>query len=153
MIKQIIKFILPFRYEETKLICYFRMSKFFNRKGLSLLCDACRHKIQSKYSCIISPNAEIGSDIKIPHPVGIVIGEGVVIGDNVTIYQNVTLGRKNKEKGEYPRIDDNVIIYSNAVVAGDVHIKKNTIIGANSVVITDTEEKSVYAGVPATRIK
>ena len=62
-------------------------------------------------------------DIKINHPIGIIIGEGVQIGKNVTIYQNTTLGRKHEKSTAYPRILDNATIYANCLIIGDVEIE------------------------------
>lgn len=94
-----------------------------------------------------------------PHLVGIVISRAATIGNNCTIYQNVTIGSKNiktgdgKTKSNYPTIDDNTIIYAGAVIAGNVHIGKNCVIGANSVVTKDIPDNSVAVGVPANVIK
>ena len=60
-------------------------------------------------------------------------------------------------KGQYPSnipiIEENCIIYSGAVVIGDITIGKGTIIGANAVVTKDTPPNSVVGGVPAKLIK
>jgi serine O-acetyltransferase len=82
----------------------------------------------------IHPGAEIGTSFCIDHGTGIVIGETAVIGNNVKIYQGVTLGALSVEKKfantrRHPTIEDNVVIYAQAVILGG-----NTIIGANSVI-------------------
>ena len=90
------------------------------------------------------------NDLKIMHQVGIVISDRAIIGKKCKIYQNVTLGRK----GEYaPTIGDNVTIYANAVIIGNVHIGDNAIIGAGSVVLKDVPAGEVWAGNPAHFIK
>ena len=85
-----------------------------------------------------------------PHPVGIVIAETATIGNNCKIFQNVTIGAN---AGLYPVIEDNVTIYANAVIIGDVHIGKNAVIGAGSVVLHDVPENEIWAGNPAHFIK
>jgi serine O-acetyltransferase len=96
----------------------------------------------------------IGKNIKLPHPLGIVIGAGVVIKDNVTIFQQVTLGGKGGfHKLDYPIIENNVIIYAGAKILGSVTIGQNSIIGANSVVLSDIPPDSVAVGVPARILK
>ena len=152
-LKELIKFVIPIRCKETKILVYHKISKKLRLKNLNYLSELFENKIYKKYNCIISSKATIGKNISFPHPMGIVIGEGVVIGDNVTIYQNVTIGRKNKEIPEYPRIKDDCVIYCNAVLLGGITINKGTIIGANSVLIEDTEENSIYVGIPAKRKK
>jgi serine O-acetyltransferase len=53
---------------------------------------------------------------------------------------------------KFPQIGDNVIIYSGAVILGDVNIGDNSVIGANSVVIDDVPEGVIVAGIPASII-
>ncbi len=82
----------------------------------------------------IHPGAKIGESFFIDHGTGIVIGETTTIGNNVKIYQGVTLGALSvsKELGStkrHPTIEDNVIIYSNAVILGG-----NTVLGNGSII-------------------
>lgn len=77
------------------------------------------------------------------------IGDGVEIGRNVTIFQNVTLGRSDAGVEAYPRIGCNTIIYSGAVIIGDVSVGENCIIGANSVVTKSVPDNCVAVGAPA----
>lgn len=85
----------------------------------------------------IHPGAKIGKSFFIDHGTGIVIGETTIIGDNVKIYQGVTLGALSVDKKlakmkRHPTIEDNVIIYAQAVIlGGDTTIGKNSIIGGN----------------------
>lgn len=96
--------------------------------------------------CYISEESEIGKDITLPHAVGIVIGAGVRIGNGVTIYQHVTIGRKNFNSSLVPCIGDNVIIYAGAVVVGGITIGKGSVIGANSVILSDVPENGIAIG-------
>lgn len=82
----------------------------------------------------IHPGAQIGSPFFIDHGTGIVIGETTVIGRNVKLYQGVTLGALSVDKNlsqtkRHPTIEDDVIIYSQAVILGG-----NTVIGGGSIV-------------------
>lgn len=61
----------------------------------------------------------IGSGLSLPHPVGVVIGGGCRVGCNCTIFQSVTLGVAH---GKYPKIGNDVIIYPNSVIVGDIEI-------------------------------
>lgn len=101
--------------------------------------------------CYISPKAEIGGGFRLPHPVGIVIGDHVVIGNRVTVYQNVTLGSHGRrgQRRDYPIIEDGVVLYANSVVVGGVCVGRGSIVGANSVVTKDVPEYCVVAGAPA----
>lgn len=89
---------------------------------------------------------------KFPHPIGIVIGFKVEIGYGCEIFQNVTIGTKdtqNFKEGHYPKIGNNVIIYPNSIIIGDIIIGDNVIIGAGSLVLTDIPSNVVVVGNPA----
>jgi len=90
----------------------------------------------------IHPGARIGKNFFIDHGTGVVIGETAVIGDNVRIYQGVTLGALSFRKDEngrivkggkrHPTIEDNVTIYAEATILGDIVIGKGSVIGGNA---------------------
>ena len=98
----------------------------------------CAH---SKTGIDIHPGARIGKNFFIDHGTGVVIGETTIIGDNVKIYQGTTLGAMSFPKDErgniikggkrHPTIEDNVTIYAEATILGDVIIGKNSVIGGN----------------------
>ncbi len=71
----------------------------------------------------------------------------VEIGDNVSIGHNVTI--------HGAKIEDNVLVGIGATVLDHAVIGHNSIIAANSLVLTGTivEPNSVYAGVPAKKVK
>ena len=85
----------------------------------------------------IHPRAIIGVPFCIDHGVGTVIGETSVIGKRCMLYHGVTLGAKHLKEREqvgvarHPKLGDNVIIYSNTTILGNVTIPSGTIIGAN----------------------
>jgi serine O-acetyltransferase len=89
----------------------------------------------------IHPGATIGKNFFIDHGTGVVIGETSIIGDNVKIYQGTTLGALSFPKDErgriikggkrHPTIEDNVTIYAEATLLGDIKIGKGAIIGGN----------------------
>ena len=86
----------------------------------------------------IHPGARIGTPFFIDHGTGIVIGETTLIGDNVKIYQGVTLGALSVDKSlantkRHPTIEDNVIIYAQAVIlGGETIIGHDSVVGGNS---------------------
>lgn len=97
----------------------------------------------------IHPGATIGKSFFIDHGTGIVIGETSVIGNCVKIYQGVTLGALSVEKKlaqtkRHPTIQDNVIIYAQAVIlGGNTVIGKNSIIGGNVWLTESVPENSL----------
>ena len=108
-----------------------------------------RSFLQKLFCCHI-PFRHFGN-IKFPHPVGIVIGDGVRIGKEVRIYQNVTIGLLENAPAEdsvdqYPTIEDGVIIYAGAVIAGPVTIGAGATVGANAVITRDVPAGAVAFG-------
>lgn len=89
----------------------------------------------------IHPGAKIGSNFFIDHGTGVVIGETTVIGNNVKIYQGTTLGalsfprdkrgRIIKGGKRHPTIEDDVTIYAEATILGDITIGKGAVVGGN----------------------
>jgi len=112
----------------------------------------CAH---AKTGIDIHPGAKIGKNFFIDHGTGVVIGDTTVIGDNVKIYQGATLGALSFPKDErgriikggkrHPTIEDNVTIYAEATILGNVVIGKGAVIGGNVWI-----KESVPAGVTVT---
>lgn len=98
----------------------------------------CAH---AKTGIDIHPGAKIGKNFFIDHGTGVVIGETTIIGQNVKIYQGTTLGALSFPKDErgniikggkrHPTIEDNVTIYAEATILGDILIGKGAVIGGN----------------------
>lgn len=77
---------------------------------------------------------------------GVVIGSGVTLGENVHIYPHVMIGRMSEKKRGYPKIGNNVTIYTGAVVVGNINIGDNCIIGALSFVCRDLSPNTIIKG-------
>lgn len=122
----------------------------------TLLCRIIKNRLIKIYGIEINKGVEIGLGFHLGHANGIIFGENVKIGKNVTIYHQVTFGISNiKYKGDknaYPMIEDNCIFYAGSKVFGKIIVKKGTVLGANAVLTTDTEENSIYGGIPAKKI-
>lgn len=101
----------------------------------------------------------IGKEFELPHGgVGVVIHPNTVIGDRVKIYPGVTIGRSDihhpieQSSFEGIVIEDEVILASGGKVlceVGTLRVRRGTIIGANAVLLTSTNEGEIWAGVPA----
>jgi len=112
----------------------------------------CAH---AKTGIDIHPGAMIGRNFFIDHGTGVVIGETTIIGENVKLYQGTTLGALSFPKDErgriikggkrHPTIEDNVTIYAEATILGDITICKGAVIGGNVWI-----KESVPAGVTVT---
>ncbi len=107
----------------------------------------------------IHPGAQIDSPFFIDHGTGIVIGETSVIGKNVKIYQGVTLGAISVDKGlaeikRHPTIEDDVVIYSQAVIlGGNTVIGKNSVIGGNAWITQSIEPNSIVYNKTEVRVR
>lgn len=140
MIKNYIKFFLISDFGMEKAI------EIVNSGNKSKLLNfICNRKLKKK-NILVRSTAKIGNNLYLPHPYNITIGEKAIIGNNCSIYHEVTLGQN---KGKYPHLKDNVIVYPGAKIVGDVVVGKNAIVGANSVVTRDVPDDTIVMGVPA----
>lgn len=145
----ILKFMI--QYTSFRSILFYRLA---NNMGINIL-----KKIISGFGILFGmeiPYAtKIGGGLYLPHPKCIIISPTSIIGDNVTIFQGVTLGEnlKRKDGRSTPIIEDNVFIGAGAKVLGPVTVGKNSMIGANAVVLKDVPKNSVAVGVPAKVIR
>lgn len=102
------------------------------------------HVLRSSYGVDIHPKAIIGPGMMVHHAHMIVIGDGVIIGSGFHVYHGVTIGAKNQfALDAYPSIGNNVTIYPGSVVAGNISIGDNVVIGANSLVLDDVPSDSI----------
>ena len=154
------KISLILTYPGVKAVFFHRIANFFYQAKFDLIA-----RIFSQFSRFLTgieihPGADIGKNLFIDHGMGVVIGETSKIGNNVTIYHNVTLGgvapsiNSNDQRNtkRHPTLEDNVVVGSGAQVLGLIIIGKNSLIGSNAVVTKDVPEKSIMAGIPATKV-
>lgn len=130
-----------FSYPGIKAISSYRIAHKLHLLQVPILPRVITEMAHSETGIDIHPGATIGSGFMIDHGTGVVIGETAQIGNNVKIYQGVTLGAKSFDTDEngklikgidrHPKIGNNVIIYANSTILGNIHIGDNTIIGGN----------------------
>jgi serine O-acetyltransferase len=104
----------------------------------------------------IDAQAHIGPGLKIPHGGKVVIGP-VRIGSNCDVFQGVTLGSSMsmgaldnpRSWTDVPALGNRVWIGPGAVIAGDVTVGDDAVIGANSLLTRDVPPRGVMIGVPA----
>ena len=129
-----------------------RLAHFLHERGVRIIPRIVTEYAHNLTGIDIHPGASIGPAFFIDHGTGVVIGETCVIGSNVKLYQGVTLGAKsfpldkngNPVKGikRHPNIEDDVIIYAETTVLGDITIGKGSIIGANKWITKDVPPHS-----------
>ncbi len=96
------------------------------------------------------PKKHFDLDLRLVHPYNVIIHPDAVLGHRVTVYHNVTIATVLSGPREgTPTIGDDVTIYPNAVIMGDIHVGDGATIGAGSVVIHSVPAGGVVAGNPA----
>ncbi len=128
-----------FSYPTTVAVGTFRLAHELARLEVPLMPRIMTEHAHNLTGVDISPGAQIGRGFFIDHGTGVVVGETAVIGDNCKLYQGVTLGAvsfPHDEDGQiirgykrHPTLQDDVVVYSNATVLGNVIIGKGSTIG------------------------
>ena len=122
------------------------------------MCSHTRHSVLE-----IGSNTLIGRDSTVTAINSVVIEDEVLTGPHVFIadynheYKNPYIPIKNQgnraRKGDRVLIEKGTWIGTNSVIVGNVHIGKNCVVGANSVVTKDIPDFCVVAGTPAKIIR
>ena len=141
-------------YPSLAAVCGYRLAHILYALEIPLLPRIMTEHAHRRTGIDIHPGAKIGERFFIDHGTGVVIGETCVIGNNVKLYQGVTLGAKsfpldehgNPIKGikRHPNIEDNVIIYANATILGNVTIGHDSVIGGNVWLTKSVPSYTVY---------
>lgn len=105
--------------------------------------------------CVIGaeiPNeVTIGPGLRIPHNVrGVMIHPTASVGSHVTLYHQTVLGVRDERPA--PQVGDNVEIGAGAKLLGPITVGNGCSVGANAVLVKDTEPGGTYVGIPATRV-
>jgi len=103
----------------------------------------------------IHPDADIGPDFHLDHPLAVLIGRRTRIGRGVRIYSHVAVGAVGlPETKPFMDVRDHVQIYHGAMVGGSAVIGEYAQIGLNAVVWNqDIPPYAVVVGNPARVIK
>jgi serine O-acetyltransferase len=139
-----------------------RIAHELYRADIPLIPRIMSESAHSKTGIDIHPGAQIGNNFFIDHGTGVVIGETAIIGNGVKIYQGVTLGAMSFPRDErgriikggkrHPTIEDNVTIYAEATILGDIIIGAGSIVSGNAWVTKAVQPGSVIApSVPRSR--
>lgn len=108
-------------------------------------------KLPFRLACLIIgvelPCRDLG-DLRLPHPIGIVVHSRTNFGKRVIVYQNVTIA-SHLRKDEAAIIEDDVLVGAGAVLVGPVRIGQGATVGANAVVTEDVPAGVTVVGAPA----
>jgi serine acetyltransferase len=102
------------------------------------------------HACDFQPFCRIGPGLRMPHPIGIlvghaVLGRDVVLQHHITISAVTTNWRSGKSPG-FVQIGDGVTVFTGTVIAGRVVIGDQAMLGANSLVVRDIPARNIMIG-------
>jgi serine O-acetyltransferase len=120
-------------------IATYRIAHELYLKQVPLIPRIMTEYAHSRTGIDIHPGAKIGRNFFVDHGTGVVVGETSVIGNNVRFYQGVSLiavsipkeAQSIKHAKRHPTIEDDVTIYAEATILGNVTIGKGSVIGGN----------------------
>lgn len=138
-------------YPGIEAVAVQRLAHQLYRLGVALVPRMMTEWAHSRTGIDIHPGAKIGEKFFIDHGTGVVVGETCEIGNRVKIYHGVTLGARSTSGGQalrsvkrHPTIEDDVTIYSGAVIlGGETRIGKGSMIGGNVFLLESVPANSV----------
>ncbi len=138
-------------HPSMRLLINYRLARAISNDvvGASLLKNLLRLNTISKTSCHISPRAVIEPGVTFPHATGIVLGNNTHLKAGVKVFQNVTFAVSNDADDQAPTAQEGSIIYSGAVVIGDITIGEKAVVGANAVLKQNVPSGKTAVGMPA----
>lgn len=132
-----LRFLFWGRYEQT---CSNKVGRKFAKFIL--------HKYRRKYGLEINFR-NVGEGLRLIHPWNITINANAVLGANVTLYKGCTVGEitQGHRKGN-PIIEENVVVYANATICGNVRVGANSVIAPGAFVNFDVPQNAIVIGNP-----
>jgi UDP-3-O-[3-hydroxymyristoyl] glucosamine N-acyltransferase len=109
---------------------------------------------QIRNCSLIEPGTKIGNNVMIRNHVSTAMNQ--IISDNCYIGPHVSFTNANVVRSMTgkkmpidapPYLEENVTVFTHAVVLSGVRLKSGCVIGAGSVVTRDTEEAKIYLGI------
>ena len=122
----------------------YRLAALAHRKGLLPVARVLFLVNMILWSVELSPRAEIGPGLLIPHPQGVGVGAGVRIGRHAKILKGTSIGAAgygSHRRDGMPIIGDDCIIFDGAKVLGPIEIGDGCRVGAGVILM-----KSMPAG-------
>ena len=100
----------------------------------------------------------VGGGFVVKHPLGLVVGSGTQIGQNCIVLHNVTFGERRPDEPagvgrKTPRLGDDCLIGTGAVLLGDIILGHGAKVGAGSVVLNDVGPGVTVVGSPAKAVR
>lgn len=131
----------------------FRLGTELHHKNAHDLKPQVHWLLKELCSCELYFNNQIDEGFYIVHGQGTVIGSRNTIGKGFTIHQGCTIGHKKNGEGNGNTIGDNVKMYCNSSIIGELNIGANTIIGAHVMVFKDVDANSILTNPIENKVK
>ena len=127
---------------------YFLSNEIFKNHGSNETSDKIYYLNKTMNSIDLYYQVELPEVFFWEHPVGTVLGKGSY-SNNFVVYQNCTIGSSWDHNGtlHYPKLGENVTMFSYSCILGKCNIGKNTIISSHAYIInTDIPDNSIVFG-------
>lgn len=124
-------------------IFLFRLGRELHENKIEELKFQVHWLLKELCSCEIYFNNSIDVGFYIVHGEGTVIGSRNTIGKGFKIHQGCTIGHKKNGEGNGNNIGNDVTIYCNSSVIGELNIGDNVVIGGHVMVFQDVEKNAI----------
>lgn len=137
-----------FRNHELRFIYLGRKNQVSKNKISKKVTSFFLRRYRRKYGLELNFD-NTGGGIRLIHPWNITVNNNAILGENVTLYKGSTIGEitLGSKKGN-PTIGNNVVVYANATICGNVKIGDNSEISAGAFVNFDVPPNSIVIGNP-----
>lgn len=121
----------------------FRLGREIHENNLDDLKTQIHWLLKEVCACEIYFNNEIDTGFYIIHGEGTVIGSRNKIGKGFKIHQGCTIGHKKNGEGNGNCIGNDVTLYCNSSILGELNIGDNVIVGAHVLVTQNIENNKI----------
>lgn len=129
-------------------IFLFRLGRELHLNNEEFLKPQIHWLLKELCSCEIYFNNEIGEGFYIVHGQGTVIGSRNSIGKGFKIHQGCTVGHKINGVGNGNIIGDNVTMYCNSSIIGELNIGNNVVIGGHVMITKNIDSNKIILSTP-----
>jgi len=136
------------------LVLLYRLSRAAWKCHIPLVPLILTRLAQHLFAVDIAPAAELGPGVVIVHCFGVVIGSDTKIEGDCCIFHGVTFGDRGSEwtgsdrPDGHPRVERDCMFGAGAKILGPIRIGRNSVIGANAVVLCDVPPTALSPAAP-----
>lgn len=131
----------------------FRLGNVLHQKNQDILKSQIHWLLKELCACEIYFNNQIGVGFYLIHGEGTVIGSRNVIGKGFKIHQGCTIGHKRNGVGKGNTIGNDVTMYCNSSIIGELRIGDNVVVGAHILVTRDVETNHILTDSTTPKVK